>query len=532
MTETVQKAFSRPELDRNRSPFRARAQSRRMSEMSSAEPLRRSAASPLRRPWESERPSRGAGGGGPGRPLRCSLDSSQWPGAAAAPGAEAFLRPEEAAAPPAAEPSRPREGPSPGQRRRPRRADESEEEVLEEIRRKDDKILELARELQQCKGICREMMSARRKAREALSDMAYQNKRLVEAYAEKKSALKRLEQKLGDRAPPGPSEEAEALRAELSSARETIAGLRAKLEGQDDAPLQAIRDRLKWAQQENEDLRIENFRLKKELEALKLEVPQVHDSPSSQAGASPDSASKPSLQKMATFKTLKIRRLQEENETIRKEREEIAQRAERMARAESHKREGTICFQRHEYSDALMHYTSAIEQHVEDPQYNAILYCNRASCHLALNHHLACIWDCCNAVSLDPSYPRVYHRRADAYQALGDYSNAYNDMVILVERLGAAHDVKDRLAHLQELANSSIPVNHYAVLGVTETATDKEIRAAYKRLALIYHPDKEASTVQRFGSEIVFKMLSDAHRMLTSSSMRQLVDQGLKRSSK
>ena len=29
---------------------------------------------------------------------------------------------------------------------------------------------------------------------------------------------------------------------------------------------------------------------------------------------------------------------------------------------------------------------------------------------------------------------RTYHRRADAYQAIQDYSSAYNDMVILKER--------------------------------------------------------------------------------------------------
>ena len=31
--------------------------------------------------------------------------------------------------------------------------------------------------------------------------------------------------------------------------------------------------------------------------------------------------------------------------------------------------------------------------------------------------------------------------------------------------------------------------NPYTVLGVTETATDEEIRAAYRRLAKKYHPD-------------------------------------------
>lgn len=48
-------------------------------------------------------------------------------------------------------------------------------------------------ELQQAQEICREMLAARRSAREALSDMAQQNARLVSAYVEKKQELRHLQ---------------------------------------------------------------------------------------------------------------------------------------------------------------------------------------------------------------------------------------------------------------------------------------------------------------------------------------------------
>ena len=41
-------------------------------------------------------------------------------------------------------------------------------------------------------------------------------------------------------------------------------------------------------------------------------------------------------------------------------------------------------------------------------------------------------------------------------------------------------------------------MSHYDTLGVAPTATDEEIRAAYKRLAMKYHPDREGGDAEKF----------------------------------
>lgn len=50
---------------------------------------------------------------------------------------------------------------------------------------------------------------------------------------------------------------------------------------------------------------------------------------------------------------------------------------------------------------------------------------------------------------------------------------------------GAGQEVAARLADAQRRSTAQQPVNHYAVLGVKPAATPGEIKAAYKRLALV-----------------------------------------------
>lgn len=52
----------------------------------------------------------------------------------------------------------------------------------------------------------------------------------------------------------------------------------------------------------------------------------------------------------------------------------------------------------------------------------------------------------------------------------------------------------------------------YKVLGISETATDDEVRQAYKRLALKYHPDRIASQGEeaRLNSERKFQQINQA----------------------
>ena len=62
-------------------------------------------------------------------------------------------------------------------------------------------------------------------------------------------------------------------------------------------------------------------------------------------------------------------------------------------------------------------------------------------------------------------------------------------------------------------------VNYYEVLGVSENATSDEIRKAYKKLAIKWHPDKNPDN-KEFAEE-KFKSISEAYNVLSDPKKRE-----------
>lgn len=62
--------------------------------------------------------------------------------------------------------------------------------------------------------------------------------------------------------------------------------------------------------------------------------------------------------------------------------------------------------------------------------------------------------------------------------------------------------------------------DYYKTLGIPRGSTDEDIKKAYRKLALKYHPDKNKSP----GAEEKFKEVAEAYEVLSDKKKREMYD--------
>ena len=64
-------------------------------------------------------------------------------------------------------------------------------------------------------------------------------------------------------------------------------------------------------------------------------------------------------------------------------------------------------------------------------------------------------------------------------------------------------------------------IDYYKILGISKTANEKEIKAAYRKLARKYHPDLNPENKD---AELKFKEINEANEVLSDTEKRKKYD--------
>lgn len=98
------------------------------------------------------------------------------------------------------------------------------------------------------------------------------------------------------------------------------------------------------------------------------------------------------------------------------------------------------------------------------------------------------IEDCNKSINLVPSYLKAFTRRATCYMQLEQYEEAIRDYQRALDLDPENSDLERNLREAKLELKKSKRKNYYKILGVPKDVDENEIKKAYKKLALKYHP--------------------------------------------
>ncbi|CAH8554552.1 unnamed protein product [Heterobilharzia americana] len=191
------------------------------------------------------------------------------------------------------------------------------------------------------------------------------------------------------------------------------------------------------------------------------------------------------------------------------------------------KEEGNTFIHDHRYSKAFEAYSKALEVDPSHDVINAKLYCNRACALFYLDRFDEALKDCDTALSLEPNYLKALIRRAKCYSSLEEYEKAVEEWAKVV-KLDASPENKKSLQAAKSALSRSQQRDYYKILGLKKNASFDEIKQAYKKSALLYHPDRHTSADEATlkEHERKFKEIGEAYSVLSDPEKRRKYDSG------
>jgi len=154
------------------------------------------------------------------------------------------------------------------------------------------------------------------------------------------------------------------------------------------------------------------------------------------------------------------------------------------------KTEGNAEYKAGRWAAAAEKYQQALEVDPLNKGTNSKILQNRALCRIQLKDYSAAIEDCEKAISMDPSYTKAKKTKATALGQSGNWEEAVRELKALAEAdpqdAGIAKEVRRAEMELKKSKRK----DYYKILGVEKDADDNQIKKAYRKAAIIHHPDK------------------------------------------
>ncbi|KAH7354312.1 small glutamine-rich tetratricopeptide repeat-containing protein A [Plectosphaerella cucumerina] len=183
-----------------------------------------------------------------------------------------------------------------------------------------------------------------------------------------------------------------------------------------------------------------------------------------------------------------------------------------VQKLERTKEEGNAEYKAGRWQAAIDKYTTALEIDPTNRGTNSKILQNRALCRTKLKEYDAAIADCDRAIALDPSYMKARKTKANALGSAGQWEDSVREWKSIQELDPEDRTIPKEVRRAELELKKSQRKDYYKILGVEKDADDGQIKKAYRKLAIIHHPDKNPNDE---AAEARFKDIGEAYETLS-----------------
>ncbi|XP_019433292.1 PREDICTED: dnaJ protein P58IPK homolog [Lupinus angustifolius] len=131
---------------------------------------------------------------------------------------------------------------------------------------------------------------------------------------------------------------------------------------------------------------------------------------------------------------------------------------------------------------------------------------------------------CSEALKINEGLTEALVQRGEAKLLTEDWEGAVEDLKSAAQKSPQDMNIRETLMRAEKALKMSKRKDYYKILGISKTASAAEIKRAYKKLALQWHPDKNVDN--REEAEAKFREIAGAYEVLSDEDKRVRYDRG------
>ena len=198
----------------------------------------------------------------------------------------------------------------------------------------------------------------------------------------------------------------------------------------------------------------------------------------------------------------------------------------KLKEIENVKTKANALFKEKKFEEAIEEYGKALEFDRTNKKFNSVIHANRSVCYKKLNKNTDALKEANISVQLNPNYAGGYLKRGNIYMELQMYSEAKFDFQKAKEL--HSNEADGYLEQAKRAESKAKKRDYYSILGVDRNASDAEIKKAYRKLAIKYHPDRNSESEEaKAMAQKKFIDVGDAYAVLSDPQKKQMYDSGV-----